>query len=372
MAAWRYLFHDLRSNAYVSDLPLNVQTMEMRMPPGVGRFQATLSLADERVSELPWRDAVEPRRNVIYAERDGTLMETCWVCWDHAIDSQKNTLTIVGTELWGYLHHRFLSQSYNFAQVDQLDIARTLLKTEFSRYNGGGGIALDVDALGTSPTGRLRDRTYDPYRDLGQMIEELSNVIDGFDFKLLCYRDSNDAIRRRFLTGYPRLGSSTGGLIFTYPGNIQSFNWSKEGSRSANGITATSDTSSTSTLMAQAVVDLDQLTAGYALLEAITQYSGITDDATLLGHAQADLALMKLPVEIPTIKVRSDMMPTLGSYYLGDDVRLQIADNAYFSPGFELNEIWRLVGIDPDPAGNNDGLILNSSDGVTARVQTIA
>lgn len=77
----------------------------------------------------------------------------------------------------GVLARRLLRETQDFVQVEQADIAWALVAHAQAAPGGNYGIT-----QGLRPTGRLRDRHYDEGEFVGNLLDNLSNVIDGFDY----------------------------------------------------------------------------------------------------------------------------------------------------------------------------------------------
>jgi hypothetical protein len=70
-----------------------------------------------------------------------------------------------------------------FDQVDQAEIAWQLIQDTQARVSGNLGISPAWS--GSAPTGELRDRQYELGDSIGDKIQQLSEVIDGFDWDIL-------------------------------------------------------------------------------------------------------------------------------------------------------------------------------------------
>jgi hypothetical protein len=89
--------------------------------------------------------------------------------------------------------------------------------------------------------------------------------------------------------------------------------------------------------------------AGWALLEDSYQYSDVPDLPTLTKLSTARINASSYPPS--TIKVVAPPYsdPYLGTYEVGDDVRLRITDNRFPTP---LDAIYRLVALTVTPGEN--------------------
>lgn len=367
---WRYLFYDLLTNAFIAELPLIKVTFESWLGGwGPGAFSAELPIGDPRVRSLDWRRAVQEGRTAIVTECDSEPL-ACHALWDTTYDLDLQTIQLQGTELWSYFSHRYLPQAYAFIATEQLDIARHLMIDAMAQPHS---MTVEIDPVGTLPSGVLRDRPW-PFTTAVQVaaaVDGVSKSINGFDYRIQVWRDlSSGALRRKFITGYPRLGRpvSGSGLELRFPGNIQDVKWPRMGSAMANRCTAIGGGS-----FRENVNDVTRLGAGWPLLEYTRNYS-VTNVATLLDLAAGLVFARRLPITQPTITVlRSDLPVSLGSLQLGDDGHVMMEDPAYW-PGpwdspddldYRHDATYRLVGLRVTPATDVVGLVLYSQEALT-------
>jgi hypothetical protein len=360
MASWRYLLHGLHG-AYLAELPLESVSFEIMLGGwGAGRFAAEVPLNDRRVRALNWRAATEPGETCVYVECDGELLGG-WVVWDTIYHEATQRLSLAGNELWSYYMHRVLPLDRTFTAVDQLDIVRQLA---LDVVGEAGDLAIDVDAVGSGASGIVRTRTY-PYHMahlLGDVVDKLSKIVQGFDYRIALTRD-DAGIHRRLVLGYPRLGRTldVSGLKFAFPGSIATFDWPRQGSVRCTRAVATG----AGTTRVQ-VLDRGAITAGAVLLDTVNAYANVSDETTLLGYAMATLGSHEGPAVAPTLVLRRTALPPLGTLDLGDDVLVEIEEAAYF-PGpwdspdgldHRASMACRLVGLKVTPVGDKVELVL--------------
>jgi len=381
---WRFSFYQALTGKYIDSLPLESVEFDWGMPPTQGSFTGKLMLGDNVVNNRNWQAAVRVRQNLIHIWCNGILLPPCYFLWDSDYDPSTRTLTLSATELWSYYHHRTVDVDRSFTQVEQLNIFRTLFldATNITQTPDGKALPagcgnLGVD-LGQDVTGVLRDRTYvaNEGKDLASMLEELSAVIDGFDFVLESYQKSDATPGRRIRFGYPRLGQvAPSGIQFSYieggGGNIVTYDWPMQGSNAYNDRSALGDNSTRADS-----INLTQLQGGMPLLSHSIVYTGVSVATTLQSHADADLAVSQDAQALPSVTVRLDELPALGSYSLGDDVLLYMDDYARFpNPGDSFDGLdhrmkswFRLVDIKIRVADTQADLTFNSANVAATRV----
>lgn len=347
MAIYTYLFADLRTNAILAELPLAGVGFEQILG-GAGSFNATLALGDPKVAKLDPLGSTEPERTAIYVDRDGVLV---WggILWTRRWGSSARQLQLAGNEFWSYARRRHLRTTKTYEEVDQLEIAQDLLN--WMQSLAGGDIGLVV---GTETSGVLRDRTYYGYelKQIGEAVEQLSRVEGGFEFAVDVRYGSSGTPEKILTLSYPRRGRTVDktGLVFELPGNINDYDWPEDGTTAANASHAVGAGEGDSMLSSVAHRP-DRLDAGYPLLEQVVAYKDVSEFATLDAHARADVAAATADVR-PTITVRADTEPRLGSYITGDDARVRITDDRWPSTAASavgLDTFMRIVGISVDP-----------------------
>lgn len=117
-----------------------------------------------------------------------------------------------------------------WAQVDQAQIAMGLIEQAQRHPGGDYGIM-----IGRSPvTGVLRDRSYDLGDSIGDRIQELSEVIDGFDWDITSTSASGLALD----IWYPQRGTQLEGIVLEFGGAVVSGTRSVDSGDYANHIRA--------------------------------------------------------------------------------------------------------------------------------------
>ena len=348
MATYTFLATDLRSGAVLAELPL-VNVSLVRQLNGAGTFKAQLPLGDPNVAKIDPDGSTLPNRTVVWVDRDGTLLGA-GIIWTRKFTSDGGAFDLGGTGHFGYFARRRILDLLTFAATDQLAIAQSIFN--YAQAAAGGYVGVNV---GYETSGRLRDRTYNSWdvRIVSEVIQELSQVIDGFDF----------AIDTSYVAGvptatlnlsYPRRGrtASMTGWVFEYPGNIQTYDWPEDGSKTANTVITQGSGMGAYTVSATASQP-GQIDAGYPLLEDAVPYKQEPNLDVLAQYANAALNALAAPITLPTLVVRPDLDPVVGSYVEGDDIRVRITDTRRFpapvggGPG--LDTFYRIIAMEIQP-----------------------
>lgn len=133
------------------------------------------------------------------------------------ITEDSHTKQVTCLDYTEVLNRRILwdGATLTFESEDQAEIAWALI--EYTQSLDGGQLGIAKGWTGTTPTGVTRDRTYELGDSIGERIQELSEVIDGFDWDVLPTSASALALR----VWYPQRGTDRG-VVLEYGGLVAS------------------------------------------------------------------------------------------------------------------------------------------------------
>jgi len=340
MAQYRYLFADLLSNVIIAELPLTGVNFTQQLNTA-GTFTGHLLLSGVNAYEMNVSAGTTPARTALYVDRDGSLI---WggIIWSRDYDSGSQTLTIQAREFESYFEHRRITTTQAFNNIDQLTIVQTLINDAQTATNGNIGVIVPSNTSGV-----LVSRTYYSYeyKNVYSAIQDLSKSAQGFDFNIWAYYDSNGNPAKQLRLGYPRYGTvysatnSDQPIVDLPSGNIIEYQYPEDASIIANTIYALGAGSNEGKLIATGV-DTTKLTAGWPLLEDQANYSDITDSTLLSNLATSQVNTVSTPPISMKVVIPTYVDPILGSYEIGDDIRVRITDDR-FPTG--LDTYYRLV-----------------------------
>jgi hypothetical protein len=344
MARYTYLVCDLLTNAVLAELPLSEVEFTVSLNDA-GPFSAKLPLSDRRVQKLDPLGSTQPGRTALYVDRDGVLI---WggILWSRKYDSDTRTLEIDGAEFWSYFKRRFITSAVNYSNLDQITIASNLLTLAQSASHGNIGVLVNPDAV---TSGVNRDCVHYSFelKPYSEAIEEFATLDDGFDFAIdVSY--VGGVPTKIWRPAAPRRGRSVSqsGWVFDYPGNIMGYDYNEDATEQATALyvvgAGEGDDMAQSSLIAQALLD-----AGYPLLDGSISVKDTTDPVVLASRARAESRAMSGVVTVPEATVRADRDPVLGSYIVGDNARLTIADSARFPTALDVFQ--RITGFTVTP-----------------------
>lgn len=353
MPTYRCISLDLRTGTRIAELNIAGLRYGSRLN-AVGELSGTVALpaptsAANRALAAQINDAVDECRRQIVVERDGVAV-WCGIVWLSPYTDNPPQRDVRGGETWSYFRHRIITNDYSPTGVDQVTIAQQIVTTALSAQ--GADIGVTVEA---STSGVLRDRVYNSYelKPVGEAVEQLAKVDNGFDFAVDAAWSSTGTLTKTFRTQYPRRGRpySQSGLIFEVGRNVIEWTWPTDGTRVANKVIGVGRGSGSSAMLSSQS-DVDQIKSlaaggpGYPLLEQALSVTDVSIQSTLDALTFAKLKAVSTPVTLPEITVRADSDPQFGSYITGDSCTFIVPPNT--SPRFPdgLSLIMRIVGWD--------------------------
>lgn len=259
---------------------------------------------------------------------------------------------------------------------------------EFSENSG-----LDIDystqelstqAPRTNPYLRGHELSY-----VGEILEEYSNVIGGFEYRIDCtYDDATDSFKRQFvfmplepesLTTYrqslvndklpagkwaPISAFGADSLVFEHPGNILNavMQESAEDAATRFWVQGDDDTDIEGAALPHAAdTATDLLGDGWPLLDQVEKIDGTSDEDTLFNYASRYLNESRPPLSTFSITVDGSVRPQIGTYKPGDWCSVIIED-AFV----QLRMQSGLENGSDDPSRNN--ILLRKIDSFEVRV----
>ncbi|MFF1790743.1 hypothetical protein ACFVX9_30300 [Kitasatospora sp. NPDC058243] len=340
---YQLLVCDLRSDRLMDRLPITGVTCDDYIGK-TGTLSGTIPVPDQYMARRV-QDALISGRTALWLVRDQTVVWSGiqWTDVQISVDRGSASAQVQGATAESYFRdHREIVDTLIATGEDQLDIARDLIT--YAQAKPGGHIGIEVPP--TPLSGVLRDRTYVVWdlANVGKRIDELAATANGFEWRINCYRDASGARHRVLQLGYPRILVGSSDTVLSMPGQIISYKKSRDASVQANawiarGATPNSNLAAASyPLLSTPLTTPADYAAGWPRLDGSSDYSSVTDPATLQQHAAADLARQVRPVVIPQVTIRTsdEGLPAIGS-----TVRLRIVD-LYNPTG--ITSRYRVVG----------------------------
>jgi hypothetical protein len=357
---YRYLAYNAVGNTPIAELPLQGVTWDQKLND-VGPFTASLPVDDPKAVFDPIA-ATNPESVIIYVERNGVLMD------GYLIETRRRSLAsssiLIGcNSIAAFLKARLSGNLWTTSggvatngaySGDPLVAARTLvslLATTAAGYDLGITVGTETSGSSVSIAGIDWTECRTAFDVLGMLAKAGTPVSGtaqvGFDWSIDVAW--NGSVPARYLRlWYPRRGrpTSTSGIVFDAQSNLFGFVSSEDGTRMANSVlcSGVSDAISNTALISQAAT-----VNGYPLRErGVTGLKDVSNQSHLDARAQAELAATKVPVEIPSLIVNGALDPQVGSYVVGDDVRVIVPVSRMFPVG--VDAYYRIIALSVVPS----------------------
>jgi hypothetical protein len=360
MAEYTYRFANLLSDSDIAELELtNVRFDRRIIQPG--SFSATIPVTNLDVAGQVKK--IVPARTVVHVYRDADIWGT-YIIWRMSMRSSSRgpvSVELSGATLESWFYKRIIDQDLSFDDVDQFDIARALVdtaQTGWFPYTGNANLQIGYQE---NLSGVLRDRSYflADASSVGQRLEELANVDNGFEYVINTYDDSDNDIRAREIVFSNRMSSENDPVVFTYPGSILSYDVTYDATDAATAFWARGDTieedlSATSRplMMTSPVLATQWLDNAFPHMDKVVNYSTVIELDTLIAYAdwwaQNHAGVIAVPVfEINTTDTPTIIRPTA----LGTDAIITVIDEMFgmgdIGPEFAYQN--RIIGIEVSP-----------------------
>lgn len=232
------------------------------------------------------------------------------------------------------------------AATGTVAINRQAVISTYGAYPANSDILIDYSTDGTSNE-NLDNKTYRGYelRSVGEELEEYSDTLDGFEYRIDCAYDSlTDSFTRTFVfipIDFPnppaagqvsppsRFGADE--LVFQFPGNITDISVKESAENAATRFFVVGNIPDLGDDISQpyaAAAATDLLDAGWPLLDQEEEKNDISDEEELYNHAQRYLNEFRPPVADVSVTVNGSLDPVIGTYAPGDWCSI-IADDEF-------------------------------------------
>jgi len=370
VAAWRFYSVALAgptAGEVRDEIPLGEVTVTDRLK-GVGSLAATIPLRHAKAN----RTNLETENTLIVAERDGVL-QFAGPLLDLNRGLGDEVVGLGCDGMWNLVRRRVIRSSagmtygttaageVRFSAVDQFRIVADLVAHMESISGGSLGITASYTAL----SGVTRDRTYeaDKGKTIGEAIEQLADVENGFDWQLEPV-GTVDSLSFVLRLSYPFRGRNTGyrfeltapdvdpalpdflldeggervldengesiivgrlgSVRSTGSGNILAVGSAESSRGRLSRVTAVGPGEGPAQLVRHAADP--NLLGVLPLTEGSVAYLDVTNTNTLLAHARRSQSVDARASRLPVLRVDPNAKPTYGSYITGDIVHVTIDD----------------------------------------------
>ncbi|MER5862209.1 hypothetical protein [Kitasatospora sp. NPDC002040] len=332
MAQYRVIFAEFLTGALWGELAVSELSYSLALNgPGSATVKIPLWAFD-------W-SALSPWRTLVYVQRGEQIL---WggplVAFGVDLESEDAELNCAG--LWAYYRRRLITYDSAFTQRDQGEIVKALVQ-DFGDGTGqypwnSGPRALMWD--GSTTTGVLRDRTYRKYerKALGQAVEDLAGVRNGFDFRI-GFGWSGSRVANFFRLA-PASGVPTD-LVLEHGANCDIPSFSVDGTSMVTEAVTTGGGQADD----QLAVWWYNLPAELRMprLSAVQSRQDVTTVDVLTGYSQQMISEGSTPVVIPSVRLYPDSYPGPGDVQPGQLVRVR----ARVGGRLVLDRTYKITGV---------------------------
>lgn len=312
-ATYRVFFQDILTGYVHGELPAeSVSYTNTRNAPGSASLVVGLEPGAARVNP---QSLIPGAATAVYIERNGRFV---WsgLYWDAEVDYAAGTMTLQCEGWLSYFRLRGVHTTKQYNQWDQADIARDLLQ-HAATY--GPGSNLGMIRYGTEATGVLRDRTYkeSDHKSIGEAVEQLADVINGFDFVFETEWSgaAEDEIAVWFRIRYPATGRKRDVVLEDGVNcDVKSAKIGGKDVRNFAIVTGAGDGPE------QLWASSSRPSTVYPRLEAVLSASDVKEYATLKAKADNLTRIQSTPILLPTIEIYPDAALGLSVLSVGDVV----------------------------------------------------
>lgn len=364
MPQYTYRFANLLSDSDLCELELTNVRFDRRIIQA-GAFSATIPVTNSDIANQVKK--ILPARTVVHVYRDADIWGT-YIIWTKKVRSSSRgpvNVELQGATLESWFDKRIVDQDLSFTNVDQFDIARTLVDTAQSGwlpYDNSANLMIEYTS---NDSGIMRDRQYflTEATSVGQRLQELASVDNGFEYFINTYEDQNLNKRVRKLMLANSIGSENLDLLYTYPGAILSYEITYDATDSATawwtrGDTIDDDVSGTSAPLMTTSPTLagDWLDNAYPHMDKVVDYSSVIVLSTLENYATWWKDNHSGVSAVPVIEIATIDTTLISPSALGTRAVFTIEDE-YFGYG-EFSSENRIIGIEvtPPERGNQESI----------------
>lgn len=323
ISTYRILFENLLAGTGREEIPVN-SLQWGRLLDSPGALQGSVDMDHPKCT----RSNLNPGATAVYVERGGLLV---WggILWTGRADSVTRQLTIGAEGFWSYFRRRILRTTKTYTAQDQLFMARDLINYALAQPGSLGNITVGSElTTDNGGTQQLRTQTYSQFerKNIGQAVEELAALKNGFDFEIAVAWDAAGTTpTRTFKLYYPMRGTRNSALVFNHNvTGVSSTVVEVDATKTTNLLDALGQGDATSMLIGTAV-DTSGLST-YPLLEDTSPHKDVNDQTLLNAVAAGDLNRNRLPRETPILSKDATTWPDLGAFQEGDAGLFTVSD----------------------------------------------
>lgn len=348
---FRIYAYDINTNTKLTELPGSNVSFDTRLNDS-GAIAFDLNLRNPDAAKQAAR--ILPYEGVpfaVYVDRYGTIV---WggLVWTGKYTRSSGVLPIGGGEFGSYFNQRTLVSDMSVltypSGADPAQLVYKAYTDAQSTVLCGPGASIGLQVIGGTsaiapfiPGYPLSQQT-----TVSQVVADMAAIsapgAGTIDTTITCYWDASGNPQRTLQIWSPRAGRAgeNSGLIFDLD-SVTDYTWPTDATKMGTTIVGTGSGSGpaipTATVQSSAAVGgLGQPPR----LDQVVSFSNVTSAAQVTAMTQSKAQELGHPVVTPTVTLPTSMLPTLGSWLIGDDARLYTSGNERFPAG--KDEYWRI------------------------------
>lgn len=263
------------------------------------------------------RTNIQPSNTELWVLRDGVVI---WggIIWTVKASVENRRLTIGGQDHWSYFSHRLFDKRQTWTNIEQFTIVKNVLDYAQSKPNGDIGLVVPTaTASGVTRTQRVYRNEY---RRVADVITELAELENGFDFTIDYSGDIQSGFTKTFSIA-TRRGRRLANTTFAIGKNVELLSYDEDGTSMANTVVAIG-AGQGSQMRRSVATDATQF-ATFPLLETVFTHKSLQTTALVNALAAEELKRRtEAPRSVGVKVVSEDPDAHIGSFIAGDDVKV--------------------------------------------------
>jgi hypothetical protein len=344
---FRVYAYDLNTNTLITELPASGLTFDSRLNDS-GSISFTLNLSRPEVASrvkplLPYNG----NPFAVYVDRDGSIV---WsgIIWTWNYSRKTGDLAMQGKEFMSYFAQRVLAAQYtNVEYPSGIDPAALVKQAVVDAQNNalaGPGSNIGIVVAGGTSTIPAIIPGYPSSQNtkVSQLVSDMAAISspgNGTVDTTIASIWSAGAPLTTLTIWSPRAGriGSASGLILDLSRALD-YTWPTNATATGTKIIATGGNSLTTTIATGVPVGgLGQLPH----LDKVVSFSSVQTQSQLDTMASGLAQVYDAPLPTPTVTIPTSALPQLGTFVIGDDIRMFISFDERFPAG--LDEYWRII-----------------------------
>jgi hypothetical protein len=350
---WRYFAYDINTNSRLCELPARGVSFDSRLNDA-GSWSGQLDLANPAVgAQIGAILSYDGNPFKVYTDLNGQIVHGAHVKTGH-YNKISGVLDIGGKEIIDHFSQRVAVQDYSISTypsgIDPAILMYNIFNDAQNPTLAGAGASIGLTVQASASALPLLIPGY-PLSQLSTveaiyqaLIQVSAPGIGGLDASLTSMWDVNGNPADLLRIWSPRVGRAAGktGLIFDLSTALD-YDWPTDATASGNTIIGTG--SGTGNAIPTVTVSAPGVPVGglgqSPRLDYVANFHNVQSE-TQLAYMTNGVALQKgRPLVTPTITVLATGTQPLGSWIIGDDVRVYTSGDPRFPYG--KDEYWRIV-----------------------------